>query len=534
MILRALVFALSSTLAFSQPSPFEAQIQPYVDSGRFIGSVLVAKEGKVLYRKAFGFAQAEWEIPNTPETKFRIGSITKQFTALAILRLVEQGKLKLDDPIRKHYPAAPATWEAVTIHHLLNHTSGIASYTGQPGFLEKSALTAKPADIIKPIQALPLEFVPGTKFVYNNSGYLLLGLILESLTGQPYAEHLRQTIFEPLGMKDTGADVSSAILKNRAAGYVAVGKELRNAPYTDMTWPFAAGVLYSTVDDLLKWDQALYTDRLLTNSSKEKLFQPGLGNYAYGWSTRRLGTHPVVDHGGGIQGFNTHIARVLDDRITTIVLANMNTPAATQLAIELARLALGMKAKEDFEAITLTPDKLKEYEGVYPLAASFSLTVRSSPMTLQGSGQPRLAVFAYAEDKFFAKAVDAQVEFTRSNGKVDGLILHQNGMDQKAPRQTALIPADRVELPLDNTKSPDYAGTYQLINAPVTLTIVSTDNQLTAQVTGQSALPIYRYGPEEFFYKAVDAQLRFVRNADGKVEAIQFTQGNRESRWARQ
>ena len=534
MILRTLVFALSSTLAFSQPSAFEAQIQPYVDSGRFIGSVLVSKDGKVLYRKAFGFAQAEWEIPNTPETKFRIGSITKQFTAVAILRLVEQGKLKLDDPIKKHYPTAPATWEAVTIHHLLNHTSGIPSYTGQAGFLEKSALPAKPADIIKPIQTLPLEFAPGTKFVYNNSGYLLLGLILESLTGQPYAEYLRQTIFEPLGMKDTGADVSSAILKNRAAGYVSAGKKIRNAHYTDMAWPFAAGVLYSTVDDLLKWDQALYTDRLLSNSSKEKLFQPGLGNYAYGWQTLKLGTHPVVDHGGGIQGFNTHIARVLDEHVATIVLANINTPAASQLAIELARLALGMKAKVDFEEITLAPDKLKEYEGVYPLAPSFSLTVRSSPFTVQGSSQPRLPVFAYAEDKFFAKAVDAQVEFTRSNGKVDGLILHQNGMDQKAPQQTALVPADRTELALDKVKTPDYAGTYALSTAPVTLTIAYAENQLTAQVTGQPALPIYRHGPEEFFYKAVDAQLKFVRNADGKVEAIQFTQGNRESRWTRQ
>ena len=454
MLLRILVFALSSTLAFSQPSAFEAQIQPYVDSGRFIGSVLVSKDGKVLYRKAFGFAQAEWEIPNTPETKFRIGSITKQFTAVAILRLVEQGKLKLDDPIKKHYPTAPATWEAVTIHHLLNHTSGIPSYTGQAGFLEKSALPAKPADIIKPIQTLPLEFAPGTKFVYNNSGYLLLGLILESLTGQPYAEYLRQTIFEPLGMKDTGADVSSAILKNRAAGYVSAGKEIRNAHYTDMAWPFAAGVLYSTVDDLLKWDQALYTDRLLSNSSKEKLFQPGLGNYAYGWQTLKLGTHPVVDHGGGIQGFNTHIARVLDEHVATIVLANINTPAASQLAIELARLALGMKAKVDFEEITLAPDKLKEYEGVYPLAPSFSLTVRSSPFTVQGSSQPRLPVFAYAEDKFFAKAVDAQVEFTRSNGKVDGLILQQNGMDQKAPQQTALVPADRTELGFRQSQDP--------------------------------------------------------------------------------
>ncbi|MBY0502815.1 MAG: serine hydrolase [Bryobacteraceae bacterium] len=536
MCLRLVAFALAATLILAQPSPYESQVLPYVKNGQFMGVVLVAKDGKVLYQQAFGQAVAEWEVPHTLDSKFRIGSITKQFTAVAILRLAEQSKISLQDPVKKYYPAAPAAWDGITVHHLLNHTSGIPSYTNQPGFLDKSALTAAPAEILKPILALPLEFAPGQEFKYDNSGYLLLGLIIESLTGAKYADHLRTTIFEPLGMKDTGYDVSATMLKHRSAGYVRAGAELRNAPYTDMQWPFAAGGLYSTAADLLKWDQALNTDRLLSAASKEKMYQPGLSSYGYGWFTRKIGTHPVADHGGGIQGFNTHITRVLDERVVTIVLANLNTPAASALSLELARAAVGLPAKEAFEEISVSVDKLKDYEGVYPLAATFSLVVRpGTPMTIQGTGQPRLPVFSYAADKFFAKAIDAQVEFTRdAAGKVDGLIVHQNGMDLKGKRQSAQAPAERVELPLDMVKAAEYPGTYTIEGAPVTMTVALTDGKLTAQLTGQSAFPLYRSGPEEFFLKVVDAQIKFLRDMGGKVEAVQLNQNGQEIRWMRQ
>jgi CubicO group peptidase (beta-lactamase class C family) len=343
MTLRPVLFALLYLVsAFGQPA-FDAQVKSHVDAGDFIGSVLVAKDGHVLYRKSFGLAQAEWDIANTPETKFRLGSITKQFTAVAALQLVEQGKIKLDDPVKKYYADAPPAWDAITIHHLLNHTSGIPSYTGLPNFFEKYAmLPMKPAEIVKLTQDRPLEFTPGSKFNYDNTGYVLLGAIIETVTGKPYGEHLRDVIFTPLGMKDTGYDVTATVLKNRASGYERKGKGLENARYLDMTLPHAAGALYSTVDDLLKWDQALYTEKLITAASRQKMLTPGLNGYGYGWNVRTWGSYTVTEHGGGINGFSTHLLRVPAEKLLVVTLANFSTPGASKLAQELAKLALGI------------------------------------------------------------------------------------------------------------------------------------------------------------------------------------------------
>lgn len=437
--LHAIVLSLVSVVSALGQSPFEALVKSHFDKGDFLGSVLVAKDGKILYRGAVGKAQAEWDIPNTPETKFRLGSITKQFTAVAVLQLVEKGKINLSAPVKTYYPEAPAAWDAITIHHLLNHTSGIPSYTELPGFFEKSSmLPMKANEVVKLTQDKPLEFPPGSKFHYNNTGYVLLGAILEAVTGKPYGDYMRQAIFNPLGMQDTGYDVSAVILKHRAAGYQGGKSGLENARYLDMTLPHAAGALYSTVDDLWKWDQALYTEKLITADSRQKMLTPGLEGYGYGWVLKKEGPHPVAEHGGGINGFSTHILRVLDEKVVVITLANMSTPGAGKLAQELAKVALGIPLPEAPKEIPLGTEKLNDYPGVYPLAPQFSLTVRNdgSQLTVQGTGQQPNGVFPYAPDKFSSKAVDAQLEFTRGpDGKVDGVILHQNGRDMKAPRQ---------------------------------------------------------------------------------------------------
>ena len=444
MILRRIFLSLFCLIpTIGQPAPdvlkYEARAKSHVDAGDFFGAVLVAKDGKVLYRKGFGMAQAEWEIANTPETKFRLGSITKQFTAVAVLQLVEQGKIKLDDPVKKFYPSAPVTWDAITIHHLLNHTSGIKSYTGLPDFFAKnSMLPMKPAAIVKLTQDMPLEFAPGTKFAYNNTGYVLLGAILEEVTGKPYADHLREVIFEPLGMKDTGFDVTATILKSRAAGYQRTPTGLQNARYLDMTLPHAAGSLYSTVDDLAKWDQALYTEKLISVESRTKMLTPGLGDYGYGMMVHKMGAHLVTEHGGGINGFSTHLLRVPDEKLLVVTLANVSTPGAGKLAQELAKLALGIPLPKTPVEIPIAAEILKDYPGVYQLAPQFSMTIRADgdQLTVQASGQGVDRIFPYEVDKFFSNRVDAQIEFTRgTDGKVGGLILHQNGRDMKAPRQ---------------------------------------------------------------------------------------------------
>ena len=251
----------------------------------FNGSVLVAENGKVIYKKGLGLAQMEWNIPNTPDTRFRLGSITKQFTATLILQLVEQGKVKLDGKVSDYLPAyRKDIGEKVTVHQLLNHTSGIPSYTGLPGFFNDVSRNPYTVDdFIKKYASNDLEFEPGSKFSYNNSGYFLLGAIVEKVTGQTYEKALKERILDPLGMKNTGYDHHGTLIEKRASGYQKTPDGYVNAPYLDMSIPYAAGSMYSTVEDLYLWDQALYTDRVLSAATKELMYKPNLEDYAYGW-----------------------------------------------------------------------------------------------------------------------------------------------------------------------------------------------------------------------------------------------------------
>jgi CubicO group peptidase (beta-lactamase class C family) len=335
------------SLCFGQDlaARLDQQVSAYVRQQRFNGSVLVARGGKVLFSKGYGMANAEWDIPNSPKTKFRLGSITKQFTSMAVLMLEQQGKLKVNDPVSKYMPDAPAAWEKVTIHLLLTHTSGIPSFTGFPDYLKTMVLPSPPAETLKRFKDKPLEFEPGSQFKYNNSGYVLLGYLIEKITGQSYEGLIGKSIFEPLGMKDTGYDHPERILKNRASGYSRTFGMLGNARYIDMTIPHAAGALYSTTEDLLLWDQALYTEKLLPAQALERLFTPFKDNYAYGWMVRTENNRKVIGHGGGINGFSSMIVRIPEEKLLAVALSNLETRDAGRIASELARLALGEKVE---------------------------------------------------------------------------------------------------------------------------------------------------------------------------------------------
>jgi CubicO group peptidase (beta-lactamase class C family) len=235
----------------------EQLIKAYVPS-RFMGSVLVAQNGKVLLDKGYGFANLEWDVPNTPTTKFRLGSITKQFTAASILLLEERGKLKVEDPVKKYMPNAPATWDKITIFHLLTHTSGIPSFTGFSDYESHEAQAMTPGKLVEWFRDKPLEFEPGTKWNYSNSGYVLLGYLIEKISGESYSDFVQQNIFTPLGMKDSGYDSNSAIIAHRAAGYTPGKSNPVNAGFVHMSIPFSAGALYSTTEDLLRWEQGLF------------------------------------------------------------------------------------------------------------------------------------------------------------------------------------------------------------------------------------------------------------------------------------
>jgi CubicO group peptidase (beta-lactamase class C family) len=335
LLLIILLFSVGTNAsAQDKVSKIDELVKTYFDYRQFTGSVLVAEEGKVIYKKGFGLANREWNIPNTPDTKFRLGSITKQFTSMLILQLVAQGKIDLEGKLSDYLPYyRKDTGNQVTIHHLLTHSSGIPSYTSIPNFFEDISRDPYPVeDFVKRYCSGDLEFEPGSRFLYNNSGYFLLGAIIESVTEKPYEEVLKEQIFDPFGMSDSGYDRHSPIIPHRASGYSITFDGYLNAPYLDMSLPYAAGSLYSTVEDLYLWDQALYTEKLLSAKSKELLFTPYIQGYGYGWGIREknLPDSEVkltsISHGGGINGFNTWIERIIDDK-QLIVLLN-NTPRA--------------------------------------------------------------------------------------------------------------------------------------------------------------------------------------------------------------
>ena len=305
-------------------------VQPYVQNKAFMGAVLVARGADVILSKGYGSANLEWDIPNTPSTKFRLGSITKQFTAASILLLEERGKLKLDDPIKTYLPDPPAAWDRITIFNLLTHTSGIPNFTSLPEYKTLQLSDTPVAKTIATVRDKPLDFFPGGKMSYSNSGYILLGHVIEKVSGGSYEKFVQENIFTPLGMKDSGYDSNSAIIPRRAAGYMPSPKGPFNAGYIHMSIPHAAGALYSTTEDLLRWEQALFGGKVVSAESLEKMTTPFKNDYALGVVVQTAGGRKVIQHGGGIEGFNTFTAYYPDDKLTVAVLANINgqTPNA--------------------------------------------------------------------------------------------------------------------------------------------------------------------------------------------------------------
>jgi CubicO group peptidase (beta-lactamase class C family) len=268
-----------------------------------MGNILIVRDGQVLAERSFGSANLEWKIANTASTRFRIGSLTKQFTAASILLLQERGKLHLDDPISKYLDNAPAAWSGITLLHLLRHTSGIISITDLPN--DQAALTrgGTPAEIVERFRNQRLLFPPGTQSRYSNSGYILLGIVVEKASGEPYGTFLQRNIFDPLGMRDTGIDNDSEILLGRASGYRVEGGAFRHADFIDMRVPFAAGDLYSTTGDLVRWQEALFGGKLLRPDSLERMTTPGKDDFGLGLMVKQEDGEREISHTGGIQGF---------------------------------------------------------------------------------------------------------------------------------------------------------------------------------------------------------------------------------------
>jgi len=530
MNLRIGIALLLAAAGLAQDVPrMEQVVESYVSGKKFMGAVLVARADQVLLSKGYGSANLEWNIPNSPATKFRLGSITKQFTAASILLLEERGKLKTDDPVKKLMPDAPAAWDKITIFHLLTHTSGIPSFTSFPDYGAQEPFASTPEKLVARFRDKPLDFQPGEKWSYSNSGYVLLGYLIEKASGETYEKFVQENIFGPLGMQDSGYDSNSAIIPRRAAGY-APGKDgPENAGFIHMSIPFSAGALYSTTGDLLRWEQGLFGGKLLSAASLAKMITPFKDDYAFGLSVGTVKGHKRIEHGGGIEGFNTSLSYYPEDKLTVVVLANLNGDAPEQIATRLAALAHGenVELPAERKEITVAPKILEQYVGIYELAPKINMTItlEGGQLITQVSGQGKAPLFAASETKFFPKVVDAEIEFGKDD-KGAYLVLHQGGRDMKAPRTSDKV-VERKEIPVSPTVLAQYTGAYEL-RPGFDLVITLESGQLVSQATGQDKMPLFAESETKFFPKLIDAEIEFFKDGKGAVTHLVLHQGAAE------
>jgi CubicO group peptidase (beta-lactamase class C family) len=445
--LSLVVVLLYVGLASAQPSNTEIAVKAdeYMNALLKVkgigGSILLAKDGSILLAKGYGQADRDANVPNSATTKHRIGSLTKQFTAAGILLLQEQGKLLVTDRACKYLADCPDTWKSVTIHQLLSHTSGITSFTSLPDWRMRRMEDLTPADVLGLVRDLPLKTAPGDAFDYSNTNYTLLGLIIEKTSGKTYDVFLKEKIAEPLKLASTGYDHGRARLPNSALGYSKHGDDVVPAVKASMMPPYAAGGMYSTVNDLYEWQMALLGGKLLTEESVDAMLTPVKNNYGYGIAKVVPPTGRTrITHSGGIEGFSSNITIFPNEKAVVIVLLNNDGEMAQNAASALAAIMFGEDYAIPIERKTAAVDAkiLDSYVGKYSVAPGLEFTIarKSDGLTFQPTGQPApIDIFAESETKFFLKVVDAQITFIKdANGKVTGLEFQQGGRTTKAKR----------------------------------------------------------------------------------------------------
>ena len=530
-------------------------VQSFVANKQFMGSVLVARGDQVLFSKGYGSANLEWGIPDAPNTKFRLGSLTKQFTAASILLLEERGKLKVEDPIKKYLPDAPAAWDKMTIFHVLTHTAGIPNFTAFPDYAPLEPFATTPEKLVARFRDKPLDFEPGEKWNYSNSGYVLLGYLIEKISGESYESFVQKNIFNALGMKDSGYDSNAAVIARRASGYSPTPNGLVNAGFVHMSVPYAAGALYSTTEDLLKWEQGLFGGKLLSAASLQKMTTPFKNDYAFGVGVHAVNGHKVIDHNGGIEGFSTMLAYYPEDKLTVVALANMTPASSGEIVSQLALLAQGgaVTLQSERKEITLDPKVLARYVGAYRMAAGgdMLITLDGNQLSGQLTGQAALPIFPQSETRFFLKVVNAEIEFptTPADGHASQLTLHQNGqemvgtrLDETETKKLADAAANVAKRFKDQTQAPGSEAAlrriieelrsgepkYELMGAAIANVTRQQLPQLKAAVTQLGAVQTVTFkgvGPGgadiyEVKFEQGSMEWRIGMDSDGKVAQV--------------
>ena len=497
-------------------------------------AVLVMKGGQPLLRKGYGLADVEQGTKIAPESVFRIGSITKQFTAVAVLQLVESGKIALTDPITKFISDYPTQGKTITIEHLLTHTSGIQSYTDKPTFLTSMRTDTTPADLIATFRNDPMQFDPGAKWAYNNSGYILLGQIIESVSGMPYAEYLQKNVYPRAGLTSTYYGDVGTIIPRRVPGYANNGGKLVNAEYLSMTLPYSAGALLSSVDDLAKWNAAVAAGKVVDRKLLDKAWTPfqltsgESAGYGYGWSMRQLSGERVIQHGGGINGYASFALWLPERDVYVAVLSNHQSPqpepgfVAGQLALQVLGKPWAMNA------LALPAAELAAYTGVYRVDenATRTITLEGGQLYSQRTGNPRLAIVPVAKDEFVFREAFTRLLFERdASGKIVAMTSDDGRTKSRAPL-TDEKPVTRTEINIDPAKLDRYAGDYPLAPA-FSLKIFRKGDELWTQATGQSEIRIYPESETKWFLKVVDAQITFEFDENGVAKALTLHQNGR-------
>jgi CubicO group peptidase (beta-lactamase class C family) len=505
-------------------------------------AALVVQNGKVVLRKGYGMANLDLGVPVSPDMVFELGSITKQFTAASILLLQERGQLRVEDEITKYLTDYPTHGETITIEHLLTHTSGIPSYTGLPEWISRVREDMTLQTLIALFKDKPLEFKPGEKWAYNNSGYILLGAIVEKVSGKSYEQFVEEEIFAKLGMKSSRYGHAGEVVPRRVSGYSRDAQGFRNAEYLSMTQPYAAGSLMSTVDDLAIWEKALGSEALLKKASLDRMFTPyklksGINtHYAYGIGATDFEGQRLIEHGGGIFGFVTHMVRVPEKGLFVAILSNNDateTPPDT-LSLRIVAKALG-KPMEERKSVQLDPPALDEYVGVYRFdeRTTRTITREGSKLFSQRSGGEKQEILASAKDEFFFVNSGSRLHFRRdAQGKVTGAGLTPRSGPEEEGKKTDEAPAQERQAVKVNPAIYDaYVGEYEL--APtfsITITREGREgDQIFGQATGQPKFELFPESETRFFLKVVDAQVDFVRGADGKVTGLVLHQGGRDT-----
>lgn len=524
-ILLVALIAISSASAQNLNARLDALLLKQFKPNEPGGVALVAKAGKPIYRKAFGMANLELNVPMKPENVFEIGSITKQFTAVSILLLEEEGKLSVKDPVTKWIDNYPMHGYTITIHHLLTHISGIKSYTSIEKWTKVWRQDMKPMEMIDLFKNEPMDFAPGEKWEYNNSAYFMLGYIIERASGMSYPEFLEKRIFQPLGLKNTYYGSMSRIIPNRAAGYQKA-EQVVNAEYLSLTQPYAAGSIMSTVDDLLAWNTALHAGKIVKKETLQKAFvDPTLNNgkqthYGYGWGLDDINGSPTYEHSGGIFGYLTNAIYLPKEDVFVAVFTNCNCQVPGDVSTRMAAETIGKPYPEPTAGLKLDESYLKSLSGVYEFEEGVTRYIRleDGQLTSQRPNSTKFKLLPKDKNIFLIENSLTIFEFvTNKPGAVELIFKDRRNVSTGKKTDKPLPVQSEIAVSAETLNT--YAGVYQ-IQPGFDLTMTVENGQLMSQATGQGKFPLFAESETKFFLKVVDAKVEFVKGADGKVNSL--------------